>query len=371
MKSPERLVSLDAFRGFTVAGMILVNSPGNWKAVYPQLLHAQWNGWTFTDWIFPFFLFIVGVSTTYSMAHRVERGDSKAMLLRQIVRRASIIFLLGLILNIVPHFAFATMRIPGVLQRIALCYAGAAVIMLYVRPRAQAVWIAALLIGYMVAMYCIPVPGLGAGHMEPGKNLAAYVDSLILSGHMWSQTKTWDPEGILSTFPALATTLCGSLTGYMLRLSLSRSEKAAWMLFSGFVCLVVGGVWDWFMPINKSLWTSSYAVFMAGWALCMLGSCYWLIDVQGWQRWAKFFVVYGMNALVSYFLSVLVMKLLVFYTIPYGGKEVALKNILYMTVFEPLFSDARNASLAFAIAYNMVFWCIAYILYKRGIFIKI
>ncbi len=368
----ERLVSLDVFRGFTVAGMILVNSPGSWTQAYPQLLHAQWNGWTFTDWIFPFFLFIVGVSMTYSMAHRVERGDSRVDLFKQVARRAAIIFLLGFILNIIPRFNFETVRIPGVLQRIGICYALAALIMLNFKPKAQAVWIACMLFGYMAAMYLIPVPGLGAGFMEPGKNLAAYIDSLFLTGHMWVQSKTWDPEGILSTIPAIATTLFGSLTGYLLRSEQSRPEKAAWMLFSGIMCLLVGGIWDWYMPINKSLWTSSYAVFMAGWALCVFGAFYWVVDVQGWQKWSKFFIVYGMNALASYFLSVFVMKMIIFFTITQpNGKELALKNVVYNAVFVPMFANPLNASLAFAVAYNLVFWAIAYILYKRSIFIKI
>ncbi len=368
----ERLVSLDAFRGFTVAGMILVNSPGSWTQAYPQLLHAHWNGWTFTDWIFPFFLYIVGVSMTYSMANRLERGDSRIDLFKQVVRRAAIIFFLGFVLNIVPRFNFETVRIPGVLQRIAICYAIGAAIMLNFKPRAQALWIAGLLLGYMAAMYLIPVPELGAGFMEPGKNLAAYIDSLFLTGHMWVQSKTWDPEGILSTFPAVATTLFGSLTGYLLRSEMSRAEKAAWMLFAGVGCLLLGGVWDWYMPINKSLWTSSYAVFMAGWALLMFGSFYWIIDVQGWQKWAKFFVVYGMNALASYFLSIMVMKLILFFTITQAdGTQLALRSVIYNSVFVPMFSNPMNTSLAFAVAYNLVFWIIAYVLYKRNIFIKI
>jgi predicted acyltransferase len=372
MTATERLISLDAFRGFTVAGMILVNSPGSWTWVYPQLLHAEWNGWTFTDWIFPFFLYIVGVSMTYSMARRLERGDSRVLLFRQVARRAAIIIALGLALNIVPRFDFANLRIPGVLQRIGVCYALSALIMLNFKPRAQAVWIAALLAGYAAAMHLIPTPGFGAGAMEPGKNLAAYIDSLLLSGHMWSQTKTWDPEGVLSTIPAIATTLFGSLTGYLLLSEKTRPEKAAWILFSGTTCLIVGGVWDWFMPINKSLWTSSFAVFMAGWAMLIFGSFYWLIDGLGWQKWSKFFVIYGVNALASYVLSVFVMKMIIFIKVnPDGVKEIALKTYLYQSLFTPVFPNPYHASLAFAVAYNLVFWTIAFALYKRKIFIKI
>ncbi len=368
----ERLASLDAFRGFTVAGMILVNNPGSWTQAYPQLLHAHWNGWTPTDWIFPFFIYIGGVSMTYSMAHRVARGDSKTDLFMQVVKRAAIIFLLGFLLNLIPKFNFATVRIPGVLQRIAICYALSALIMLNFSARAQAVWTVGLLIFYNAIMYLVPVPNLGAGFMEPAKNLAAYVDSIFLTGHMWVQSKTWDPEGILSTIPAIATALFGSLTGYLLKTEKSREEKAAWMLFAGFACLLVGGAWDWGMPINKSLWTSSYSVFMAGWGLLFLGAFYWMMDVQGWQRWAKFFTIYGMNALATYVLSILLMKLLLFWTVTQpDGKELAMKSVIYNVAFYPFFASTYNSSLAFAIAYNLLIFGVAWVLYKRKIFIKI
>jgi predicted acyltransferase len=368
----ERLASLDAFRGFTIAGMILVNNPGSWTQAYPQLLHAHWNGWTPTDWIFPFFIYIGGVSMTYSMAHRVARGDSKADLFKQVAKRAVIIFLLGLLLNLIPKFNFGTVRIPGVLQRIAICYAISAAIMLNFSARAQAVWTASLLVFYCAVMYLVPVPGLGAGFMEPGKNLAAYIDSLFLSGHMWIQSKTWDPEGILSTIPAIATALFGSLTGYLLKTEKSREEKTAWLLFAGFACLLLGGAWDWGMPINKSLWTSSYSVFMAGWGLLFLGAFYWMMDVQGWQRWAKFFTIYGMNALATYVLSILLMKVLLFWTVTQpDGKELAMKNVIYNVAFAPFFASSFNSSLAFAIVYNLIIFAVAWVLWKRKIFIKI
>jgi predicted acyltransferase len=368
----ERLASLDAFRGFTVAGMILVNNPGSWSEAYPQLLHARWNGWTATDWVFPFFIFIGGVSMTYSMANRVERGDSRRDLFLQVLKRAAIIFAIGFLLNFFPKMNIETVRIPGVLQRIAICYAISAAIMLTFKPRGQAIWLVSCLVVYMAAMYLIPVPGLGAGFMEPGKNLAAYIDSVLLTGHMWVQSKTWDPEGALSTIPAVATALFGSLTGYLLRSGESRESKTAWLLFAGFACLLVGGVWDWFMPINKSLWTSSYAVFMAGWALLFLGSFYWLMDVKGWQKWARFFVIYGSNALAAYVLSIVVMKVLLFFTYPQADRTtLTLKTVIYNAAFVPFFANPLNSSLAFALVYNALMFLVAYVLWKRKIFIKI
>jgi predicted acyltransferase len=220
-----RLTSLDVFRGATIAGMILVNNPGSWSYVYPQLRHADWHGWTFTDLIFPFFLFIVGVAIVFSFSRRVELGYSRVKLFGKVVRRTIILFALGLFLNGFPEFNFSTIRIMGVLQRIAICYFFASVIYLTSSVRWQAFWSFALLFIYWGLMEFVPVPGIGAGLYEKGRNFAAYVDSLILKGHMWSATKTWDPEGIVSTIPAISTTLFGVLTGHWLRRREARKKR--------------------------------------------------------------------------------------------------------------------------------------------------
>lgn len=367
-----RLVSLDAFRGMTIAGMILVNNPGTWAHVYAPLLHAEWHGWTPTDLIFPFLLFIVGVSMMYSFAGRMARGASRAALFAHVVRRSAIIFAFGLFMAAFPYFSLQTLhqlRIPGVLQRIAVCYLFAAVVALWLGWRGQLGVIAALLLGYWALMMLVPVPGYGVGRLDAEGNLAAYVDRMLLSGHMW-KTK-WDPEGILSTLPAIATTLFGSLAGIWLRCARSMPQKAAGLLAAGSAGLVLGLVWHTVFPINKNLWTSSYAVFTAGFAGICLGVCYWLIDVRGWRAWAKPFVVYGMNAITVFVASGLVAKLLLLMrTQTADGRTVSVWAYLYLTFFAPIASP-KNASLLFAITYVLLWLGAMWYLYARKIFLKV
>lgn len=368
----ERLMSLDAFRGATIAGMMLVNNPGTWSAIYPQLEHAEWNGWTFTDWIFPFFLWIVGVAMTMSFAHRQERGDSKKQLVIQVVKRSFIIFGLGLFLAGFPFFNLSIIRIPGVLQRIAVCYFIASLIVLYTKNiRTQVYWLAAFLISYWLMMKLIPVPEIGTGIMERGKNFSAYIDSIFLSGHMWGYTKTWDPEGIVSTLPAIATTLFGVMTGHYLRSQHSKEEKTAWMFVAGNILLFVGATLDMWLPINKSIWTTSYSIFMAGWALVCFAMFYWIIDVKGYKRWAKPFIIFGMNAITVFVISGLIGRL-------YGsviklnqpdGSEISLQGYIFRTFFLPLASPI-NASLIYAICFLLFLYLIAWIMWTRKWFLK-
>ena len=368
----ERLMSLDAFRGATIAGMMLVNNPGTWSAIYPQLEHAEWNGWTFTDWIFPFFLWIVGVAMTMSFAHRQERGDTKKQLLIQVVKRSLIIFGLGLFLAGFPFFNLSTIRIPGVLQRIAVCYFIASLIVLYTKNmRTQVYWLAGFLISYWLMMKLIPVPEIGAGIMERGKNFSAYIDSMLLSGHMWGYTKTWDPEGIVSTLPAVATTLFGVMAGHYLRSQHSKEEKTAWMFVAGNILLFLGATLDMWLPINKSIWTTSYSIFMAGWALVCFAMFYWIIDVKGYKRWVKPFIIFGMNAITVFVISGMIGRL-------YGsviklkqpdGSEISLQGYIFRTFFLPLASPI-NASLIYAICFLLFLYLTAWIMWKRKWFLK-
>ncbi len=300
-----RLKSLDAFRGLAIALMILVNNPGDTGAIYSPLRHAAWNGWTFADTVFPFFLFIVGVSLVFSFAKQEEKGISNLVLMVRILRRTIILFALGLALNIFSTlFEFSNFRIPGVLQRIALCYFFASLIVLTTGLRGRILWIICLLASYWLMMRFIPVPGIGVGVLEPGKNFAAWVDSHLLDGYMWwYYDGQWDPEGIVSTIPAIATTLFGVLTGQWLRSSVPERQKVAGMVLVGIFLLVAGHILDRWLPINKSIWTSTFSIFMAGLALVCLAFFHWLIDIEDWSRWAKPFIILGMNPITVYVLS--------------------------------------------------------------------
>ena len=372
MSEPEllkkRLLSLDAFRGITIAGMILVNNPGSWSHVYPPLLHAEWNGWTPTDLIFPFFLFIMGVAVPYALTKYLD-GRSKQYIYWKIIRRTIILFALGLFLAGFPRYDLSTIRIPGVLQRIAVVYFFSAMIFLHTRWRTQAIIAIGLLILYWALMMLVPVPGYGAGNLTPEGNLAAYIDRALLGGHLWK--KVWDPEGILSTIPAISTGLAGVLTGHWLRSGRDRREIAGWMFVAGWLAIIAGLFWGIVFPINKNLWTSSYVVFTAGAALQFLGVSYWLIDVAGYRSWAKPAIVYGVNALAVFVLSGLLARILILVKVPVeDGKLISLKSFLYHEVFASWLSPV-NASLAFALT-NVVFWlAVMWVLYRKQIFIKI
>ena len=356
----SRLVSLDVFRGATIASMILVNDPGSTES-YPQLDHAAWHGWTFTDLVFPFFLWIVGVAMTISFSSRTARGENRGALLRHVLKRSAIIFAIGLLLNGFPYYRLTTIRIPGVLQRIAVCYLIAAAIFLYTRVRGQIIWTMGLLAAYWAAMTWIPVPGYGAGVLEPIGNFAQWVDSHVLSGHMWRPTKVWDPEGLVSTVPAVATVLFGILAGQLLRSRhLSSAEKTAWMLVWGNVMLLAGNVMGVYLPINKNLWTSSFSVFMAGMALIVFAICYWIVDVQGWRRWTRPFVIFGMNAIAMFVFSGLLARILMLN----GWKQP-----IYQALFAPLASP-RNASLLYAVCFVLVCYMAAWLLYRKKWFVK-
>ncbi len=358
----DRLVSLDAFRGFTIAGMILVNNPGIWSAVYPPLRHAQWNGWTPTDLVFPFFLFIMGVSMNLSFARRQESSRTGTYL--RILRRALIIFALGVFLNAFPDFDLGTLRIAGVLQRIAVVYLVASVIAINVRMRTEAVIAGALLVIYWLLMRFIPVPGYGAGDLTPQGNLETYLDSWLLPGRLYREI--WDPEGLLSTIPAIATGLLGHLTGFLIRSGLDKIRIAGWMFVLGWFGMLAGWIWGIWFPINKNIWTSSYVLFTAGAALEFLGVCYWLIDVHGWRKWAHPAVVFGMNAILVYVLSGIVGDLLG--VVKVGGET--LKDWLVQHLFAS-WAAPINASLLFAIFYVAVWWLVMDLFYRRRIFIKI
>lgn len=361
-----RLLSLDAFRGITIAGMILVNKPGSWTHVHPPLLHADWHGWTPTDLIFPFFLFIIGVAMTFSFSRRMEEGGRGA-LYRKIIWRSFIIYALGLLLNAFPAFDLENLRFTGVLPRIAIVYLISSIIVLNATLRGQIAFCWSLLVVYWGLMTLAPVPGHGAGVLTPEGNLAAYVDSLFLPGRMWQGT--WDPEGILSTIPAVSTTLFGVLTGHWLRTDRDRKEIAAWLFVAGWGAILAGMLWGIWFPINKQIWTSSYALFTAGAALQFLGVCYWLIDVYDFRRWFYPALVFGMNAIAVYVLSSMMISLFHYIHLPGEGSSTVMAWI-YQNLFAAWLAP-KNASLGFALVYVVFWFSVMDLFYRKRVFIRV
>ncbi len=366
---PTRLQSLDIFRGATIAGMLLVNNPGSWSAIYPPLRHAAWHGWTPTDLIFPFFLFIVGVSLTFSFGKVLAQGTAPGAVFRRAARRAALLFGLGLVLHSYPWigYDFSQLRIPGVLQRIAIAFLLAAATVLWTGRRGRVLITVTLLLGYWAVLAWVPVPGVGAGVWEPGQDPGAYLDRLIFgTNHLWKESRTWDPEGLLSTLPAIATVLLGTFTGDWLRSDRSDRVKVRGMLAAGGFGIALGLLWHTVFPINKPLWTSSYVAFAGGCALIGLGLCYWLIELRGYRRWGFPFRLFGVNAIAAFFLSSLGARIIT--QVQVGG--TSLKGWLNATLFTPYLSP-RNASLAFAVTYLLCWLGVMWILYRRRIFIKV
>ena len=379
-----RLVSLDIFRGIAIAGMILVNDPGSWGSIYAPLKHAEWNGWTPTDLIFPFFLVIAGVSMTLSFASRAARGMTHGRLAGHILKRSAWIFAIGLFLNAFPKFDFHTIRIMGVLQRIAVCYLAAGFLYLACRgasaadgrepARAKAAVLATavmiLLVGYGALMTFVPVPGYGPGHLGKDDNLAAYIDRALLGGHLWPESKTWDPEGLLSTLPAIATVLLGILAGEWLRSGRTGTRKVLGLALAGAALLILGRLFHPIFPINKNLWTSTFVLFTAGWALLLFALCYWLADLRGWRRWAVPFQVFGRNAIFAYALATLLAEISIAFEFPVSGRMRTLHGWFYDAFFRPNGSP-KNTSLAFAFFFVLAIFLLLWPLHRRRIFLRI
>jgi predicted acyltransferase len=367
-----RLPSLDVFRGMSIAAMLLVNNPGSWSHVYRPLEHAEWNGWTPTDLVFPFFLFIVGIATTFSLGGLVDRGAARSTLLRKVAVRAAIISALGLALQGFPYYDLAHIRVLGVLQRIALSYLVAAGIVLSTGVRGQAGALVGLLLGYWTLMTLVPVPGVGRGVLEPDLNLSNWLDLRIIGpDHLQHDTGTWDPEGILSTLGAIATVLCGVLVGHWLRSNRAAATKVVGLLLAGGVAVAVGLIWSYAFPINKSLWTSSFVLLSAGIACLVLAGIFYVVDMKGYRRGTRPFLVFGTNAIAAYWLSSALAIVLdaILVAGPDGEPEV-LKTYLYETVYAP-WLQPENASLAYAITYVLLWLGLIGILYRRRIFIRI
>lgn len=414
----ERLTSIDVFRGMTIMLMTIVNNPGDWGHIYAPLEHAEWHGCTPTDLVFPFFLFIVGISTVLSMP--VKKFDQSV--LGRIITRALRIFLLGLSLNffskihlgslegiplmlvrlvftaiitvlllgeydrkkqlyvavglftlmMILSFGgfedFASVRIPGVLQRIAVVYLIVSIIYATTNTTVQIIIGLACLLGYWALMALVDVPNVGAANFEKGTNLAAWLDNYLLPGHLWATSKTWDPEGILSTLPAIGTGLAGVFTGKLLTNDFPKNKKAVYLLSAGVIGVMIGLLWNDVFPINKALWTSSYVCYAAGIALMVLGALYFVIDVLGVDAWTKPFVIFGVNPMLVFFFSGIIPRVLNMIKIAQPenleNPTAGLVSWLYNHWIEPFFTEPKNASLAGALTY-LAIWFVILVLFDR------
>ncbi|TLV00498.1 acyltransferase family protein [Dyadobacter luticola] len=420
----QRLVSLDVLRGLTMILMTIVNNPGDWEHVYAPLLHAEWHGCTPTDLVFPTFLFIVGVSVVLASAPNV----SDQIILQRIVTRTLRIFCLGLFLSFFSRIQFAgledaallafrlaitavvvvalfgnydrklqfwvaialftimlilafggfedfkTVRIPGVLQRIAIVYL--IVSLLYWRTGwvTQAIVGVSVLLIYWAIMTLIPVPGIGEPNFEKGTNLAAWLDNFLLPGHLWATSKTWDPEGILSTLPAIGTGIAGLLAGALLKSNLEKPRKAFYLFVAGLAGVLIGFIWSFVFPLNKALWTSSFVLYAAGWALICLSILFYVIDIKGFKSWTAYFVMFGVNPMVVFFFSGIIIRLLNVVKITNPAKPSEQMNLVpyfYQYQIVPRFESPYNASLVYALLYLLIWSVILVVLWRRRLVFKV
>jgi len=377
MTTPERLRSLDVFRGLTVAGMLLVNNPGSWSAIYPPLAHAAWHGWTPTDLIFPFFLFIVGVTTHLSREARRARGVSEAELSRQAIRRGVVILLCGWALAafpFVPLTRITDLRIPGVLPRIGVVSIATALLTQRTTLRQQVGVLVALLYGYWFAMTLLPVPGQdGPGILfldDPSRTLAAWVDRALLDGHLWRQSKTWDPEGVLSTFPAIGTALLGTFAGRWLASPRPLVDRLNGLFAAGALAAMLGAMWGWSFPINKGLWTSSYVLLTAGLAALAIATITWLGDGPLMRRLTTPTLAFGVNPLLAFLGSGLMAKVMgSLWKVEVAGDLISVQSAVYRGAFRS-WLEPRDASLAFALSFVVLWWLLLEPLRRRGIIVK-
>lgn len=372
----ERLMSLDIFRGLMVAGMILVDNPGSDEKAYWAIKHAEWNGWTTADFIFPAFLFLVGVSIVLSFAARLRRGESRGRILLHAFKRSLILIAVGLFVNASPIIGvdLHAWRLEGVTQRIAVCYFVAAILVLWSDFRGQLIAIAVCLVGYWALLRFAPVPGLGVPgrdipFMDPEKNIAAWLDRKLFMGHLFDGTR--DPEGIISTIPAIATTLIGVLTGYWLRSNRTRGTIAMRMLLFGILGLVAGEIWNVWFPINKYIWTSSFVLFTGGFSLVFLALLYWVIEIKRWRgAWTMPILVFGMNAIAGFVADSLVYGPGYSFTVKGAdGTAVAWHDAAQARLMS-LGANAANASLMYSLGALLFCWGLLWILRRKKIFLR-
>ena len=420
----ERLISLDVFRGLTILLMTIVNNPGDWGNVYPPLLHAEWHGCTLTDLVFPFFVFIMGVAVPLAMPDKIyDETTFNKILVRSLrmlclgiffnffgkiqlfglegipllIGRLAITIAVGYALmgnfsskvkNILAFSilliylflaysgieAYHDVRLPGVLQRIAIVYFVVSLLYLKTSHKTQIITGVVLLLGYWGLMTLIPVPGFGAANLEKGTNLAAWLDSVLLKGHMYRGTVTWDPEGILSTIPSIVNAIIGLLIGQILMHEISKTQKATKMAIAGIALIIAGLLWNIIFPINKSIWTSSYVLYTTGLAATFLSILYYVIDIADYKKGFKPFLIWGVNPMIVFFTSQIIPQALVMieFQNPHNPEEkINLLSYLYGFGIAPFFSNPMAASLAGALVYVCIWTFILWIFYKNKLIFKV
>ncbi|MFB9076891.1 acyltransferase family protein [Flavobacterium procerum] len=420
----ERLISLDVFRGLTILLMTIVNNPGDWGNVYPPLLHADWNGCTPTDLVFPFFVFIMGVAIPLAMPEKhYDNSTFNKILVRSLrmlclgiffnffektqlfgldgipllTGRLILTFAVGYALmgdfnlklkNILAWSilliylflaysgieAYQDVRLPGVLQRIAIVYFVVSLLYLKTSQKTQIITGVVLLLGYWAIMTLIPVPGIGEANLEKGTNLSAWIDSVLLKGHMYQGTVTWDPEGILSTIPSIVNGIIGLLIGQILQRDSSKILKAQKMGIAGTLLIFFGLMWDLVFPINKSLWTSSYVLYTTGLATVFFTILYYLIDIAEYKKAFKLFVIWGVNPMIVFFASQIIPQALVMieFQNPHNSSEkINLLSYLYSFWIAPFFSNPMTASLAGALVYVAIWTFILWVFYRNKLIFKV
>ena len=378
-KAPQRLVALDVLRGITIAFMIMVNNNGG-AGSWHFMNHAQWNGLTPTDLVFPTFVLVVGASIAFAFEARLKRGATRTQLAWHTVKRAVILFLLGIVVNSFPFFELVHMRFYGVLQRIAVCYL--VVGLFYLWDRRVGTKVAALavaLVGYWVLLRWVPVPGAGMPgrdfpFMDQTQNMVSWLDRLLLKGHLylpWTTHDVRDPEGLLSDLPAIGTALIGLLTGLWLRGQSAVKTKAAGLAAAAVGCLGCGYLWSLWFPLNKNMWTSSYVLVAAGYSLSLLTVVFWLVEVKGWRKgWTWPWLVLGSNAIVAYMISELLPGVIGSIAIPVDGKHESLQVFLAAPIYA-LIANPGWAAFAYAVTYTAVCFVPVWMLYRKRIFVKV
>ncbi|TLX75974.1 heparan-alpha-glucosaminide N-acetyltransferase [Labilibacter sediminis] len=364
----ERLLALDAMRGYTIAAMILVSTPATWEYVYIPVTHANWNNTTPTDLIFPFFIFMVGISIAISLGGRKINGILPQTQYPKIVLRFVKIMGVGILLNMFPSFDFLNygwsgVGYTGVLARISIVYLVCALLFLHTNWRKQLLVGAFILVGYWLCMYLIPVPGTVVGVLEPGQNVAHWIDSYVLSLNQGQ----WVPEGFFSTFPAIVTGILGMLSGTLLTSSRNISDKVIWLFFLGFTNFLIGSIWSWQFPLNKNIWSSSFVLYSGGLAMLTLAASMFVIDHLGYKKGTKMGIVFGSNAITMYVLFHILHPVFLDWKLIDGQStsQWFFSSSIYFGV------EPKLASLLYAILYTVICYIPAYWMYKRKIFIKL